>query len=136
MHHLYRFAEPVILFLLKRKGHSYGYDLAAELKRHALTDATIENATLYRTLRHLEENGYVVSDWEVQPAGPARRIYSLTAEGERHLEHWTGLLGMLSESLSRFVSKVQSAMCQEAEAQAASQSAPHPNEYRHETVTK
>ena len=46
MGNLYRFVEPVVLFLLKTKGQSYGYDLASELKKHALTDAEIEVAAL------------------------------------------------------------------------------------------
>ena len=44
MGNLYRFVEPVVLLLLKRKGHSYGYDLSGDLHKHALTDAEIERA--------------------------------------------------------------------------------------------
>src|ERR1035441_4032726 len=51
MGNLYRFVEPVVLYLLKKKGRSYGYELAAELREHALTDASIEAAALYTTLR-------------------------------------------------------------------------------------
>lgn len=56
MGNLYRFVEPVVLLLLKRKGRSYGYDLSGDLEEYALTDAEIERAALYRTLRqHLQE---------------------------------------------------------------------------------
>ncbi len=34
MGNLYRFVEPVILFLLQQKGQSYGYDLAGDLNNH------------------------------------------------------------------------------------------------------
>lgn len=54
MGHLYRFLEPVVLFLLKKRQHSYGYELSHELREHALTDAEIERAALYRILRQLE----------------------------------------------------------------------------------
>jgi DNA-binding PadR family transcriptional regulator len=57
MGNLYRFVEPLLLFLLKKSGQSHGYELAAELPRHALTDSAIELAALYRTLRQLEKNG-------------------------------------------------------------------------------
>src|SRR4051794_30680340 len=77
MGNLYRFVEPVLLFLLKKKGRSYGYELATELHEHALTDAEIEIAALYRTLRTLEENDCVVSEWDVEGSGPARRLYRL-----------------------------------------------------------
>jgi DNA-binding PadR family transcriptional regulator len=103
MGNLYRFVEPVVLLLLNKKGHSYGYDLAGDLHEYALTDAEIEKAALYRTLRQLEFNGNVASEWETDKSGPARRVYRLTAEGERHLEEWATVLDHVSKSMSRFV---------------------------------
>ena len=64
MGNLYRFVEPVVLLLLRAKGRSCGYDLCSELQEHALTDAEIDKAALYRTLRQLEANGNVKSIWE------------------------------------------------------------------------
>jgi PadR family transcriptional regulator PadR len=107
MGNLYRFVEPVVLLLLKEKGRSYGYDLSADLQQHALTDAEIERAALYRTLRQLEKNGNVVSHWDTEKGGPARRIYRLTARGERHLEEWAAVLDHVSKSMSRFVKEVR-----------------------------
>lgn len=108
MGNLYRFVEPVLLFLLKRKARSYGYELATELREYALTDAEIEVAALYRTLRQLEENNCVTSEWDVQDSGPARRVYTLTPWGEQHLEEWVTVLNNLSKSMKRFVSEAQS----------------------------
>jgi len=103
MGNLYRFVEPVVLLLLRRKGRSYGYDLSGELQRCALTDAEIERAALYRVLRQLEMNGNVRSEWDVQKGGPARRVYELTPKGREHLEEWATVLGHLSRSMARFV---------------------------------
>jgi len=103
MGNLYRFVEPVLLFLLREKGRSYGYELAADLRQHALTDAEIEVSALYRTLRQLEKNGCVTSAWDVEGSGPARRLYVLTPRGEEHLEEWITVLGHISESMARFV---------------------------------
>lgn len=108
MGNLYRFVEPVVLLLLKTKGRSYGYDLSSELQQHALTDAEIERAALYRTLRQLEMNGNVASEWETDKGGPARRVYKLTAKGEKHLEEWAEVLGHVSKSMARFVSQARS----------------------------
>lgn len=108
MGNLYRFVEPVALLLLKEKGRSYGYDLSTDLQRHALTDAEIERAALYRTLRQLEKNGNVVSHWDTEKGGPARRVYKLTAQGERHLEEWAAVLDHVSKSMGRFVKEVRS----------------------------
>lgn len=107
MGNLYRFVEPVLLLLLKKKGRSYGYDLSNDLQEHALTDADIERAALYRTLRQLEKNGNVVSEWDTAGSGPARRVYSLTPQGERHLGEWTVVLDNVSKSMASFVTKAK-----------------------------
>lgn len=96
-----RFIEPVVLRILKEKKQSYGYQIAECLPQYALTDATIEGAALYRTLRALEANGYVSSSWDAG-AGPARRNYSLTRAGEAHLDEWNHLLETLGEAMIEF----------------------------------
>ncbi|MGA9061839.1 MAG: helix-turn-helix transcriptional regulator [Terracidiphilus sp.] len=110
MGNLYRFVEPVVLQLLQIRGRSCGYDLCSELQEHALTDAEIDKAALYRTLRQMEANGNVKSAWEEGQAGPARRVYRLTKDGERHLEEWTVVLEHLSKSMSRFVRKARKSL--------------------------
>ncbi len=107
MGNIYRFVEPVILLMLKDKGQSYGYNLASDLSKYSLTDAEIEGAALYRTLRRLEANGYVKSDWDTEGNGPARRVYLLTRDGERHLQEWGEVLDHLSKAMARFTRRVR-----------------------------
>lgn len=107
MGNLYRFVEPVLLFLLKRKGSSYGYELASEVGEFALTDAEIEVAALYRTLRQLERNQCVTSTWDVEGSGPARRVYALTPRGEEHLGEWVAVLGHMSKAMARLAKAAQ-----------------------------
>ena len=90
-------------FCCKKKGQSYGYELAAELHEHALTDASIEAAALYKTLRQLEQNGCVSSKWDVTGNGPAKRVYCLTPHGEEHLTEWITVLDHVARSMTRFV---------------------------------
>lgn len=108
MGNVYRFVEPVVLLMLKEKGQSYGYDLGNALKERAITDAEIERAALYRTLRHLEANGNVISEWDTRNTGPARRVYKLTRKGEKHLQEWAGVLDHVSKSMARFVKRANS----------------------------
>jgi DNA-binding PadR family transcriptional regulator len=105
MGHLYRFVEPVLLLMLQERGRSYGYDLFGDLGKYAFTDAEIERAVLYRTLRRLEANGYVSSDWDITEPGPARRVYELTAAGKEHLSEWAQVLNNVSLSMARFVKR-------------------------------
>jgi PadR family transcriptional regulator PadR len=102
MGNLYRFIEPVLLLMLRDKGHSYGYELSENLGEYALTDAQIERAALYRTLRTLEENGHVTSTWDTEAAGPARRVYSLTDSGLAHLQEWSEVMGRLARAMEAF----------------------------------
>jgi poly-beta-hydroxybutyrate-responsive repressor len=108
MGHLYRFVEPVLLLVLKEKGRSYGYDLLGNVAEHAFTDGEIEKAVLYRTLRRLEENRYIRSDWDTAEPGPARRVYTLTKEGEAHLQEWSQVLAKVASSMTRFVRRASS----------------------------
>jgi PadR family transcriptional regulator PadR len=106
MGNLYRFVEPVVLLLLKQQGPSYGYELATALSNYSLTDAQIERAALYRTLKQLECNGNVVSEWDVTGSGPARHIYRITEQGEEHLKEWGVVLENLAKAMSSFVEEV------------------------------
>lgn len=102
-----RFVEPVVLRILKEKKKSYGYEIAESLAQYALTDATIEGAALYRTLRTLEANSYVSSTWEAGE-GPARRNYSLTSSGYVHLRDWVDLLDTLGKAMIEFACDTRS----------------------------
>lgn len=105
MGNVYRFIEPLVLRILQEKKKSYGYEIAECLPKYALTDSTIDGAALYRTLRTLEHNGYVVSSWEATE-GPARRNYSLTKAGHIHLREWGELMQTLGRALISFAQDV------------------------------
>ena len=106
MGNLYRFVEPVVLYLLEREGPAYGYELAGNLQKHALTDAEIDRGALYRTLQRLETVGHVTSEWDTSGNGPARHTYKLTQSGRDHLREWAVVLGSLSRSMESFVKDV------------------------------
>lgn len=52
----------------------------------------VDASTLYRTLRTMEKDGLLTSDWEPGPTGPARRVYSLTDAGRAWLDAWSATL--------------------------------------------
>lgn len=106
MGNLYRFVEPVVLYMLAKKGSAYGYELAGDLNDHALTDAEIDRGALYRTLQRLEAMGHVTSAWDTHGSGPARHVYHITESGRAHLKEWAVVLGNLSRSMEAFVADV------------------------------
>ena len=76
---------PVTLVLL-REETSYGYELMERVKEFGF--AEINAGTLYRTLRRTEKEGLGKSEWETSEGGPARRVYSITEDGESYLAAW------------------------------------------------
>src|ERR671935_1858223 len=67
----------VLLAVSLQRAHGY---LIEEYLR-GLGFLTLEMSTLYRTLRQLEKDGLLLSNWEPGPTGPARRVYTLTDVG-------------------------------------------------------
>jgi PadR family transcriptional regulator PadR len=61
----------------------HGYDLPTLLAPLGL--GGIDRGFLYRTLRLMEADGLVTSEWDQSPTGPARRTYRVTAAGEEWL---------------------------------------------------
>lgn len=82
-----RLAEPCLLLLLQEQDR-HGYELIAGLERFGLDPDALDSGQLYRILRQMEEAGWVTSVWESGEAGPARRVYSLTAVGREALAMW------------------------------------------------
>jgi PadR family transcriptional regulator, regulatory protein PadR len=88
----------VLLAVSLQRAHGY---LIEEYLR-GLGFLSLEMSTLYRTLRQLEKNGLLYSSWEPGPAGPARRVYSLTDAGRTWLDSWAGVLEAYRGMIDRF----------------------------------
>ena len=72
--------------VLLREESSYGYELMERLEQFSFEQ--ISAGTLYRTLRRTEKEGLCESAWERSEGGPARRMYSITENGEAYLAAW------------------------------------------------
>lgn len=88
---------PLVLLLL-RQWSSYGYELMERLTTFGWQ--LMNPGTFYRMLRHLEEEGLVTSQWEMAQAGPARRMYAITAAGEAYLKLWADSLDQYQKMLT------------------------------------
>lgn len=97
-----RYIQPSILLALKIKP-SYGYELIQEIARFGFIEGRVPPGMIYRHLRELEENGLVVSEWETEGAGPAKRVYQLTGEGLEVLGFWIDYMKSQADRLLNFV---------------------------------
>ncbi len=80
-----RWLTPVALVILRAE-NSYGYELMERIREFGFEE--VNAGTLYRTLRQMEREGLCTSEWETSASGPARRTYSITAEGVAYLDAW------------------------------------------------
>jgi DNA-binding PadR family transcriptional regulator len=52
----------------------------------------------------MEEEGLVISSWDLQDSGPPRRLYRLTEQGEELLHVWAANVEHYRSRLDRFLS--------------------------------
>lgn len=97
-----RFMEPCLLLFL-REERAHGYELMEKLKAFGFEGTSADMATLYRTLRHLEEQGMVVSVWEEGSQGPPKRVYELTEAGQALLKDWVRTIKANRSRLDKFL---------------------------------
>jgi len=98
-----RFLEPALLLLLHRQA-SHGYALIEGLDKLGMEAYPADVSAIYRILYGLEDAGMVTSTRETeQTAGPPRRVYELTEEGETYLAAWVLELEETDRLLHRFL---------------------------------
>ncbi len=92
--------ETAVLVLLKQHP-SHGYALLAPIQELGVEVGDLSR--LYRALRNLETEGIVASSWDTtaRGRGPARRIYSITRTGHRHLRQRIKALRANTEVMHR-----------------------------------
>jgi len=83
-----------------RQWSSYGYELMEKMAAFGLN--AMNAGTFYRTLRQMEKDGMVSSSWNTSEAGPARRMYSITAAGEAYLKFWAESLDQYQKMMDNF----------------------------------
>lgn len=97
--------EPAALAALL-SGAAHGYDLRRAIGELTKGELDVDPGGLYRVLRRLEEEGFVVSEWSGSGPGPQRRNYELSEEGRELAEGWVAhlrerqhLSGLLADAL-------------------------------------
>ncbi|NLX36169.1 MAG: hypothetical protein GXY68_05735, partial [Chloroflexi bacterium] len=86
------------------RGPNHGYGIAAELNDLGLENYPVDGSVVYRVLYSLEEQGMVASTRDaVESAGPPRRVYRLTPDGDAYLLAWIDDLRETERMLRRFI---------------------------------
>lgn len=86
---------------IANSGEAYGYQIIQLLKVSGFEGLT--GGTLYPTLNRLEADGLVSSEWREGVAGPGKKFYSLTLEGQHRLQEsardWTRFAVLIKDLL-------------------------------------
>ncbi|MDH3227710.1 MAG: poly-beta-hydroxybutyrate-responsive repressor [Thermoleophilia bacterium] len=91
--------QPFLLLALESwQGH--GYELIRRMTVFGFE--ALDGGSVYRTLRQLEKDGLVSSDWDTSKTGPARRVYSLSDAGRAYLDAWAMSLRGYQSMLEQF----------------------------------
>ena len=96
------FARPCLLLLLA-EAPAHGYELLDRLRPFGFE--LNDPASVYKTLRQMEQEALVTSEWELSTRGPARRVYSLTSDGRDLLEAWAFTLEQNRDVLGQFLGR-------------------------------
>lgn len=78
------FLRPALLFLLSRDS-CHGYSLHKGLSEFGFDSSKVDPSLLYRTLREMEESGWIASRAGEESRGPRRKVYELLPEGKNNL---------------------------------------------------
>jgi PadR family transcriptional regulator PadR len=94
---------PTLILSVLAEAPCHGYAIAREIERRSRDALRLGEGSLYPALRALEADGWVTSGWEPRPAGPARRVYSITEAGRaelaRRMERWRQFAQTIDEVL-------------------------------------
>jgi len=93
---------PALLNFLAQKP-AHGYELIQKINESGLSEIEADPATIYRNLRRMEEDGLVLSQWETEHTGPARRSYRLSPAGCQALEFCVQLITEKVEKMTAFL---------------------------------
>ena len=96
------FSRPCLLLLLG-ESPAHGYELMELMQSFGFE--INDPAAIYKSLRQMEDDGFIHSTWDLPRRGPARRVYELTSDGRDVLASWAATLGKNRNILDHYLSR-------------------------------
>jgi PadR family transcriptional regulator, regulatory protein PadR len=96
-----RWLEPFLLLLIGQEA-GYGRALIGRLNDLCLAPNGVDVGMAYRTLRELEADGLMSSEWIADDGAP-RRAYRLTRAGRQALDEWISVMRERGRLVDAFV---------------------------------
>lgn len=73
--------DTIILKLLQ-DGDKYGYEITKLILEHSDQQYELKEATMYSSLKRLEQDGHISSYWGDETQGGRRKYYRITTSGQ------------------------------------------------------
>lgn len=97
--------EPALLLLIKEQPR-HGYALLSALE--VLEIEPIHPSVVYRTLRQMENLGWIESVWDMDnEQGPPRKIFNLTGQGLAAHQTWQEELAKAQDSIQKMLERAE-----------------------------
>lgn len=94
--------DTIILKLLK-DGDKYGYEITKLVYKHSDQLYELKEATMYSSLKRLENDSHITSYWGDETQGGRRKYYRITASGrelyKENKQNWDYAKQILDELL-------------------------------------
>lgn len=101
--------QPAILAVLAA-GPLHGYGLAERIGGlPGFVGEKPDVSGVYRFLKTMQRKGLVVSAWDVSDAGPAKKTYHITTQGQRCLRRWVRTLEEYRQGITALLSTARRA---------------------------
>jgi PadR family transcriptional regulator PadR len=92
--------ELAVLAVIAR-GETYGYAIVSTLEQAGFDG--VGDASVYGTLRRLEQAGHLSSRLAASDSGPARKYYAVTASGAEQLQTGTDTWSRINSAFEGLV---------------------------------
>ncbi len=86
-----RWLQFLILKVICEKP-TYGYDLIKTIEELSEGRHKVKSGTMYTTLRRMEQENLLKSEWKESKNGPNSREYKITKKGESYLKNWLEMI--------------------------------------------
>ena len=108
---LYRLIQPSILLMLYKEKKMYGYSVYKKLiESDVINYKGIDPTGLYRTLKKMEDNGLLISEWETDDTAKPVKVYGITKEGQHCLKNWQTTLSVYRKDIERLEKAVSDSL--------------------------
>jgi DNA-binding PadR family transcriptional regulator len=96
-------STQVLILAVLADGPAHGYAIAKQIRSRSEDALSMGEGALYPALKDLEDRGFVVSQWETEGPGPARKVYSITKAGTGELDRQQQVWSTFANAIDRIL---------------------------------